>query len=83
MGKNLGLVGCATVCTKSEVMLMEEGCKNHREKTLYSSKEKVVYVVRKPCNIYRLEGNPYDNYSFSPKSINITGFPHKINKFSL
>ena len=31
---------------------MEKGCKNHRE-TLYSSKGKIVYVVGKPCNIYR------------------------------
>ena len=36
---------------------METGCKNHRE-TLYSSKGKVAYVVGKPCNIYRLRGNP-------------------------
>ena len=36
---------------------MEKGCKNHRE-TLYSSKGKIVYVVGKPCNIYRLWGNP-------------------------
>ena len=36
---------------------MENGCKNHKE-TLYSSKGKIVYVVGKPCNIYRLLGNP-------------------------
>ena len=36
---------------------MEKGCKNHRE-TLYSSKGEIVYVVWKPCNIYRLRGNP-------------------------
>ena len=36
---------------------MEKGCKNHRE-TLYSSKGKIVYVVGKLCNIYRLRGNP-------------------------
>ena len=36
---------------------METGCKNHRE-TLYSSKGKVAYVMGKPCNIYRLRGNP-------------------------
>jgi len=50
---------------------MQEGYKNCRE-TLYSSKGKVVYVVRKPCNIYRLQGNPYGNYRFSPKSVNHT-----------
>jgi len=50
---------------------MEEGCKNHRE-TLYSSNGKVVYVVRKPCNVYRLQGKPYDNYKFSPKFVNTT-----------
>ena len=38
-------------------MYMEKVCKNHKE-TLYSSKEKIVYVVGKPCNIYRLRGNP-------------------------
>ena len=41
---------------------MEKGCKNHR-KTLYSSKGKIVYVVGKPCNIYRLQlENPMINY---------------------
>ena len=39
---------------------LEKGCKNHKE-TLYSSKGKIVYVVGKPCNIYRLQGKPYDN----------------------
>ena len=37
---------------------MEEGCKNHSE-TLHSSKGKIVYVVGKPCNIYRLRGKSY------------------------
>ena len=36
---------------------MEKGCENHKN-TLYSSKGKIVYVVGKPCNIYRLRGNP-------------------------
>ena len=36
---------------------MEKGCKIHRE-TLYSSKGTIMYVVGKPCNIYRLRGNP-------------------------
>ena len=36
---------------------MEKGCKNHRE-TLYSSKGRIAYIVEKPCNIYRLRGNP-------------------------
>ena len=61
---------------------MEKGCKNHRE-TLYSSKGKVAYVVRKPCNIYRLRGKPYDYYRISPQSVNITGFPHNIHNLSL
>ena len=43
---------------------MEKGCKNHRE-TLYSSKGKIAYIVEKPCNSYRLRGNP----------IIIMGFP--------
>ena len=42
---------------------MEKGCKNHRE-TLYSSKGKIVYVVGKPCNIYRLQGNPMITIGF-------------------
>ena len=29
---------------------MEKGCKNHKKKSMY--------VVDKPCNIYRLRGNP-------------------------
>ena len=43
---------------------MEEGCKNHRE-TLFSSKGKIVYIVGKPCNIYRLRGNPIVIIGFS------------------
>ena len=43
---------------------MEKGCKNHRE-TLYPSKGKIVYVVGKPCNIYRLRGNPIAIIGFS------------------
>ena len=57
---------------------MEKGCKNHRE-TLYFSKGKIVYVVGKPCNIYRLQGKPYDNLRISPQSVNIKGFPHNIH----
>ena len=49
---------------------IEKGCKNHRE-TLYSSKGKIVYVVGKPCNIYRLQGKPYDNYRISIQSVNM------------
>ena len=37
---------------------MEQGCKNHRE-TLS------MYVVGKPCNIYRLQGNPMMIIEFS------------------
>ena len=46
---------------------MEKGCKNHRE-NLYSSKGKIAYIVEKPCNIYRLRGNP----------IIIMGFPRNL-----
>ena len=46
---------------------MEKGCKNHKE-TLYSSKGKIAYIVEKPCNIYRLRGNP----------IIIMGFPRNL-----
>ena len=49
---------------------MEKGCKNHRE-TLYSSKGKIVYVVGKPYNIYRLRGKPYDNYRISPEDLDL------------
>ena len=37
---------------------MKNGYTNHRE-TLYSSKGKIVYVVGKPCKIYRMRGKPY------------------------
>ena len=49
-----GIMGCLQVFPP---LSMEKGCKNHRE-TLYSSKGKIVYEVGKPCNIYRLWGNP-------------------------
>ena len=49
---------------------MKKGSKNHRE-TLYSSKGKIVYDVKKPFNIYRLQGKPYDNYRISLQSVNI------------
>ena len=38
----------------------------HRE-NLYSSKGKIAYVVGKPCNIYRLRGNPIAIISFCMK----------------
>ena len=56
--------------------------KNQRE-TLYSSKGKIVIVVGKPYNIYRLMGKPYDNYRIALQSVNITGFPSKIHNLSL
>jgi hypothetical protein len=56
-----GITGCLQVFP---AISMKQGCKNHRE-TLYSSEGKIVYVVWKPCNIYRLRGNP----------IIIMGFP--------
>ena len=43
---------------------MGKCCKNQKE-TLYSSKKKIVYVVGKPCNIYRLQENPIIIKSFS------------------
>ena len=61
---------------------MEKGCKNHRE-TLNSLKGKILYVVRKPCNIYRLQGKPYDNYKISLQYLNITGIPCNIHNLSL
>ena len=48
---------------------MEKGCKNHKE-AVYSSKGKIVYVVGKPCNIYRLQGKPYDNCRIFQQSVN-------------
>ena len=47
-----------------------------------ASKGKIVYVVGKPCNIYRLKGNPIVIIVFSPQSVNITGFPHNIHNLS-
>ena len=44
-----------------------KGSKNRRE-TLYSSKGKIVYVVGKPCNIYRLWGKPSVNYRISVRN---------------
>ena len=34
------------------------------EKPYTSKKGKIVYVVGKPCNIYRLRGKSYDNYNY-------------------
>ena len=53
------------------------------EKPYNSSKGKIVYVVGKPCNMYRLRGKPYDNYRISQQTVNITGFPHNIHNLSL
>ena len=61
---------------------MEKGSKIHKE-TLYSSKGKIVYVVGKPCNIYRLQGKPYVNYRISLQSVNITGIPYNIHNLFL
>ena len=66
-----GFTGFPQVCS---TISMEKGCKNHRE-TLYSSKGQIVYIVWKPCNIYTLQGKPYDNYRISLQSVNITGIP--------
>jgi hypothetical protein len=59
-----GITGCLQVFPAISI---EKGCKNHRE-THTPLKGKIVYVVGKPCNIYRLQGNP----------IIIMGFPHNI-----
>ena len=40
-------------------------------------------VVGKPCQIYRLRGNPIIIMKFSPQSVNITGFFHNIYRVSL
>ena len=39
------------------------------QETLYSSKRKFLYVVGKPCNIYRLWGKPYDNYRYCKENL--------------
>ena len=50
--------GLRGICRFSlQYYLWKKGCKNHKE-TLYSSEGKIMYVVGKPCNIYRLRGNP-------------------------
>ena len=59
-----GITGCLQVFP---ALSIEKGCKNHKE-TLYSSKGKIAYVLGKPCNIYRLRGNP----------MIIIGFPHNL-----
>ena len=61
---------------------IKKGCRNHRE-TLYSSKGKIVYVIGKPFNIYRLQGNPIVIIGFFLQSVNIIGFPHNILNLSL
>ena len=55
---------------------MKKGCKNHRE-TQYSSKGKIVYVVGKPCNIYRLWWNP-SLWFLQPFSIDIAGKTYRL-----
>ena len=37
----------------------------------------ILYVVEKPCNIYKLYRNPYDNYMISLQSV-ITCTTYKI-----
>ena len=49
--------------------------KNQRE-TLYSSKGKIVYVVGKPCNIYRLRGNPIVIIASTPQFVNTVDSPN-------
>ena len=49
-----GHTGCLHVFP---ALSMEKGCKNHRETPCFS-KEKIMHVVGKPFNIYRLLGNP-------------------------
>ena len=68
--------------TYIDIPSMGKGCQNHRV-TLCSSKGKIVYVVGKPCNIYRLQGKPCDNYRISLQSVNITGIPYNIHNLSL
>ena len=41
----------------------------HHRETLYSSKGKIVYVVGKPCNIYKLRGKPYDITIVFPRNL--------------
>ena len=58
--KTTGTGNCGVPEGKS-ALCMEKGCKNHKE-TL------AMYIVDKPCNIYRLRGNP----------MIIIGFPHNL-----
>ena len=46
---------------------MEKGCKNHKETLCMLWINPVIFT---DC------GKPHDNYRISPKSVNITGFPH-------
>ena len=52
-------------------------CKNHRE-TLYFSKGKIVYVVGKPCNIYRLQLQFF--FKIRPPLVNYSAFQKKNYK---
>ena len=38
----------------------------------------ILYVVEKPCNVYKLYRNPYDNYMISLQSVIITGFLYNM-----
>ena len=75
--------GLRGVCRFSLQYLWKRAVRITEKPYTYSSKGKIVYVVGKPCHIYRLRGKPYDNYRISLQSLNITGFPHNIHNLSL
>ena len=53
------------------------------EKPYIPQREILCMLVGKPCNIYRLQGNPIVIIGFSPQSVNIKGFPQNMHNLSL
>ena len=50
--------------------------------TLYSLMGKIVYAVEKPCNIYRLRGNPMIPRKAFKRLLNICSVAEKLSKLS-
>ena len=62
--QGLGITGSLQ---RKPALSMEKGCKNHKETLCMLWINPVIFT---DC------GKPHDNYRISPKSVNITGFPH-------
>ena len=66
--------GLRGVCRFSLQYLWKRVVRITEKSYKYSSKGKIVYVVGKPYNIYRLRGNPIVIIGFSLQSVNIDMF---------